>query len=64
VKPLPTPIENVVFDVEIVPNGPSDCLLCWQSQDGRHSGDNWYPSLAAAEQGALELFGIEEHDWV
>lgn len=62
-KPLPMPIENVALDVKIEPSGSTDCLLCWQSQDGRHSGDSWHPTLADAERGAFELFGIKDADW-
>lgn len=65
-KPLPTPIEDVVLDVEIIaagPNSPDECLVCYSSRDGEYSGDLWYPTLADAEIGALENFGIEADDW-
>lgn len=61
--PLPTPVENVILDVEIVANGETDCLLCWQSQVGYHSGDTWHRSLAEAERAAEEWFGIKSQDW-
>lgn len=70
-KPLPTPIVDVVIDVEIVPLDidadpippDSSYLLCWQSRDGRYGGDTWYQTLADAEEAAAETFGIQAGDW-
>lgn len=72
-NPLPTPIEDLVMDLEIIPTGPdnpddtvesrAECLLCYSSRDGNYSGDLWYPTLADAEIGARENFGIEADAW-
>ncbi len=62
-KPLPTPIEEVVVDLEIQSDGPG-FLLCCEALDGRHSSDTWHASLAEALEAAREFFGIEPHDWV
>jgi hypothetical protein len=68
-KPLPTPIEDLVIDVEIIPTDPAspdssdDCLLCYYSRDGKYSADWWFETLADAEIAAQEMFGIEVDSW-
>jgi hypothetical protein len=62
-KPLPTPIEDVVLDVEIQ-SDPSGFLLCWNSRDGKRCGDNWFQTLTEAENAGRDYFGIEPNQWV
>ena len=60
--PLPTPLRNVIIDLEIQFDG-SGYLLCFSARDGSMSGDTWHESLSQAEQAALECFGIEPVQW-
>jgi hypothetical protein len=60
--PLPTPIHNVLLDVEIQFDGHG-YLLCYSARDGSTSGDTWHQSLADAEQTAEEQFGIKPSQW-
>lgn len=61
-KPLPTPTEDVLLDVEIdaIPGG---FLLYWKSQDGERFGDTWHRSIAEAEAEASRYFGIRQDQW-
>jgi hypothetical protein len=61
-KPLPTPIENVMLDIEIVSEG-SGYLLCWNAREGKRSGDWWFKTLSEAEVAATEYFGITRNQW-
>ena len=61
-KPLPTPVENVILDIEIVFDG-SGYLLYWKAREGERFGDLWFETLAQAETGAYEHFGIEKNQW-
>ena len=61
-KPLPTPIEDVLMDVEI-DSDPSGCFLCWTSRDGMRCGDTWHQTLAEAEAAGYRYFGIEQDQW-
>jgi hypothetical protein len=63
-KPLPTPMRTVLVDIEIVRNGPNDCLLICAAQDGSFCWDTWFPSLDDAERAAKEQYGIESHHWL
>ncbi|MDB5340308.1 MAG: hypothetical protein JWN70_5927 [Planctomycetaceae bacterium] len=60
--PLPTPVRDVLLDIEIQYDG-GGYLVCYTSQDGSVSGDTWHSSLAAAEQAALEDFGVQMSQW-
>lgn len=60
--PLPTPIEKVVLDVEIVSEG-AGFLLCWNAREGNQCGDLWFQSVDAAEETATEEFGIARTHW-
>lgn len=60
--PLPTPIVNVLLDVEIRFDGHG-YSLCWLSQDGTIGSDLWLESLADAELVAAEDFGIAASQW-
>lgn len=60
--PLPTPIENVSLDIEVGTDGHG-YFLAWTSADSRYCNDNWYETLAGAEEAAIDLFCIEADDW-
>ena len=60
--PKPTPIQDVLLDVEIQFDGHG-FLLCYSTQDGVISGDTWHESLSDAEQAAKEQFGIQASQW-
>jgi len=61
-KPLPTPIEDVLLDLEIdaILGG---FLLFWKSQDGERFGDTWHRTLTEAEAAASSYFGIRQDQW-
>ncbi|HVU89880.1 MAG TPA: hypothetical protein VHD36_21295 [Pirellulales bacterium] len=63
VKPLPTPVRDVLVDIEIERNGPNDCLLICAAQDGSFCWDDWFQSIDDAERAAKERYGIESRDW-
>lgn len=58
--PLPTPIEDVILDIEIDFDG-TGYLLCWQAREGDRCGD--FETLSQAEQTAFEDFGIIKSQW-
>ena len=60
--PLPTPVENVILDVEIEFDG-GGYLLCWNAREGSRSGDMWFETLNLAEEAAAEEFGISKSQW-
>jgi hypothetical protein len=62
-KPLPTPIEDVILDVEIeeIESGFS---LIYQSRDGSKFADSWFQTLKQAENAAREQLGIEHDQWI
>ncbi len=60
--PLPTPINDVLLDLEIEYDG-FGYLLSYSSSDGTVFGDTWHPSMADAEQVAQQLFGIQSSQW-
>jgi hypothetical protein len=60
--PLPTPVRDVLLDIEIEFDGYG-YLLCYHSQDGTVHGDTWHQSLGDAEQSAAECFGVESRQW-
>lgn len=62
-RPLPTPIEKLVFDLEIVSDGGDGFLLCYQSRDGKVSGDTWHQSLSEAESAAQNWFAARPDQW-
>ena len=53
ITPLPTPIEDVILDVEIeaVDGG---FLLIYQSRDGSKFADSWFQTLEQAEAAARD----------
>ena len=61
-KPLPTPVEDVLLDLQIMEEAGGH-LLCWASRDGRHHGDLWFQRIEDALTQAAEDFGIEERLW-
>ena len=61
-KPLPTPVRNVLLNIEIQSDG-SGFVLCHSSQDGVEQGDTWHPSVAEAEKAAAEYFGVLASHW-
>jgi hypothetical protein len=60
--PLPTPVRDVLMDIEVHFDGHG-YLLCYQSRDGGVYGDTWHESLAKAEQVASEYFGVQPSQW-
>ena len=61
-KPLPTPVEDVVLDLEIMEEA-GGFLLAWSSRDGRHHGDLWFETAEAAQQEAERGFGARRGQW-
>ncbi len=61
-KPLPTPVEDVLLDLEIVQDA-GGYLLCWSSRDGRYVGDLWFARIEDAVGEATKDFGAEEEQW-
>ncbi|MCA1816877.1 MAG: hypothetical protein LC746_10800 [Acidobacteria bacterium] len=61
-KPLPTPVREVTFDLEIQFDGHGH-LLCYASQGGELYGDTWHETLEDAELAAAEKFGIRPGQW-
>ena len=61
--PLPTPIRDLLLDIEIQSDGDG-YLLCYMSQDGTFSGDTWHQSMAEAEQAAQQDFGVQPSQWL
>lgn len=61
-RPLPTPVRDLLFDLEIQFDG-FGYLLCYVSQNGELYGDTWHETLAEAEDVALEEFGIRSNQW-
>ena len=61
--PLPTPVRNVIFDIEIQHDGHG-FLLCYSARDGSAYGDTWHESIAEAEQAAFDYFGTQPSQWV
>src|SRR5436189_6459404 len=62
-KPLPTPMEDVVLDVEIE-SIPGGFILFWQSRDGLKFADSWFITLEQAEEAARNQLGIERDQWI
>ena len=60
--PLPTPILDVLLDIEIQYDGDG-YLLCYSSHDGTVQGDTWHQSIVAAENTAAEDFGVQPSQW-
>src|SRR5581483_10908226 len=56
--PLPIPVRDVTFDLEIQFDG-SGYLLCCVSQAGDLYCDTWHESLNDAEEQAAEVFGVK-----
>jgi hypothetical protein len=61
-QPLPTPIRDVLMDIEIEFDGYG-YLLCYQSRDGSVYGDTWHETLAEAEQTAANSLGVQPSHW-
>ena len=62
VNPLPTPIREVSFNLEIQFDG-FGYLLCYISQEGYLYGDTWHETLIDAERAAAEYFGVKDNQW-
>ena len=60
--PLPTPVRDVTFDIEILFDG-SGYLLCYASIDGEMFNDTWHKTLGDAEEAAREMFGVGAEQW-
>jgi hypothetical protein len=61
-EPLPTPVRDVTFNIEIDFDGYG-YLLCYCSTDGSLYADTWHETLADAEEVAGELFGVRDEQW-
>lgn len=62
-EPLPTPIRQVLVDLEIDGDSESGYLLIQTAQDGSFSWDTWYASIADADAAAAELYGVSSDAW-
>ena len=62
-RPLPTPVREVLVDIELQGDGANGCLLIFQAQDESFCWDNWYESIQAAEL-AAQVYGVEPSDWI
>lgn len=60
-SPLPVPIRNVSFNLEIQFDG-FGYLLIYESQEGDLCGDTWHETLSDAEL-AAESFGVRSEQW-
>lgn len=60
--PLPTPVREVAFDLEIQFDG-SGYLLCYASRTGDLYGDTWHETLEDAQEAAAEMFGAQPSQW-
>jgi hypothetical protein len=61
-RPLPTPVRDVSFNLEIQFDGYG-YLLCYVSQEGDLYGDTWHETLDDAEEAAAEDFGVQPDQW-
>jgi hypothetical protein len=61
--PLPTPIRDVLLDLEIQFDGDG-YLLCHRSHDGTVQGDTWHPTIIEAERAAAQDFGVQPSQWL
>jgi len=57
-RPLPTPVRDVLMNLEIQFDG-SGYLLCYASNDGELSGDTWHQTLEEAQHAAADIFGMQ-----
>jgi len=60
--PLPTPIRDITFNLEIQ-HDDSGYLLCYASTDGSLCGDTWHETLVDAQRMATDSFGIAATEW-
>ncbi|HZL90228.1 MAG TPA: hypothetical protein VFB96_17825 [Pirellulaceae bacterium] len=62
--PLPTPVHDVLLNVEILSDGSgTGFLLDYYTDDGKFAFDDWFASLEEAEKAAMERFGIKADQW-
>ena len=61
-EPLPTPIRDVIFNLEIQFDGYG-YLLYYASQEGDLHGDTWHETIEDAEQAAVEYFNVGADQW-
>jgi hypothetical protein len=60
--PLPTPVRDVLLDLEIQFDG-FGYLLLYFTPDGSFHGDTWHQTLDDAEIAARDAFGVQPTDW-
>jgi len=60
--PLPTPMEEAIFDVRIL-ESEGGFILEWQSRKGSYSNDSWHTTIEDAKREAMNQFGIEASEW-
>jgi hypothetical protein len=61
--PLPTPVQNVLLDIEIQFDGAGGYLLCYAARDHAISGDTWHETLTDAQSAAADMFDVDESEW-
>ena len=61
-RPLPTPVREVLMNIEIQFDG-SGYLLCYASTDGELWNDTWHHTLEEAQDAAADMFGVEHDQW-
>jgi hypothetical protein len=61
--PQPTPVRNVLLDLEIVQEDPGSFLLNWTGLEAGFHGDTWHRSVREAMDQAELAFGIEPSEW-
>ena len=62
-EPLPEPVRDLAFNIEIQSDGSSGYILCYESQEGDLYGDTWHQTLEEAEEAAAEWFGVRPEQW-
>jgi hypothetical protein len=60
--PLPIPIRDVAFNIELQFDG-SGYRLCYVSEEGDLFGDTWHQTLEDAERAAAENFHVRDDQW-
>ena len=62
-EPLPEPVRDLAFDIEILSDGASGYILYYESQGGELYGDTWHRTLEEAESEAADRFGVRPEQW-
>ena len=62
-RPLPTPTEHLMLDLQILGDDQNGFLLQWEARDTSYSGDTWHQSIEDAIEQARLAFGIAPEEW-